>query len=292
MTTFITRVTAVLALLSASFLSLADPITSKLNNGLTVSADYYEGETDGPAFIVMHGTWAHHTMELPTYLTELLEYEGKTVLNISLSLGLSNREGFLDCSKDPVLGAQQDAVTELDHWFDWLKEKGYSEVVLIAHSRGGAQSALFAQQTKHPMLKQLALIAPATWEQGVIEQGYKDHFGVSIDEILAKFAKLGDYDRLDQIGVLYCDSGTVDKRTFVSYYTPVPEKNTPTLLQQISVPTAVYLGSQDEISLRFAEQQDDLADSNHVEVIMIDGADHFFRDLYADEIIEDLLERL
>jgi pimeloyl-ACP methyl ester carboxylesterase len=288
----LTRTTALLALMAAAAFSHADEITSQLDNGLTVAADYYEGDSDGPAFVVMHGTWAHHSMELPTYLTELLDYEGKTVLNISLSLGLSNREGFLDCAQDPVLGAQQDAVTELNHWFDWLKNKGFSEVVLIAHSRGGAQSALFAQQTQHPMLKQLALIAPASWDKGSIEKGYQQRFNTSIDEILNKFATLGDNDRLDQIGVLYCDSGTVDKRTFVSYYTAVPEKNTPTLLQQIDVSTVVYLGSEDEISLRFAEQQDDLSGADHVDVLMIDGADHFFRDLYADEIIEDLLERI
>jgi len=40
------------------------------------------------------------------------------------------------------------------------------------------------------------------------------------------------------------------------------------------------------------EKTDPLADGDKVELLVVDGADHFFRDLYAEEIADVVAERI
>ena len=97
---------------------------------------------------------------------------------------------------------------------------------------------------------------------------------------------------LQQQDVLSCENTTVSAAVFRSYYSPIPEKNSPTLLSSVKVKTSVYLGTNDPLTPGFIAQQVLFSANPLVNLVMIEDADHFFRDLYADEIIEDILERL
>ena len=283
-------------LISALLLSVvtfAEPVQItraelKLNGNLIAAADKQQ-----TAFLILHGTWAHAAMELPETLQALLDEEGYASLAITLSLGVDNRQGFFDC-KSPVIQGHEAAIDELHAWYLFLREQGYSNVVLIGHSRGGAQAALYQQRYPQDKLSALVLLAPMTWQQGVEAKAYHDKYGVNLNEQLAQADQYRQAGKalFTPPGTLYCENTPVSPRAFISYYSLKPEKNTPALLADTAIPTVVYLGSEDPLSIEFAKQQGLLANKKNIAVVNINGAGHFFRDLYADELIEDLVQRL
>lgn len=54
----------------------------------------------------------------------------------------------------------------------------------------------------------------------------------------------------------------------------------------------VFQGSEDELAQRYKSQEAPGKTNPLVEDYWIEGADHFFRDLYADELVEQMLEWL
>ncbi len=283
----------VLCFVSALFLSvpvLADPVQIKwagLNlNGNLVNAE----EKQKTVFLIVHGTWAHGAMELPATLQGLLEDEDYASLAITLSLGVDNRQGFFDC-KSPVVHGHEEAIEEIHAWYLFLRDQGYSKVALIAHSRGGAQAALYQQRYPQDQLAALALIAPMTWQKEFVLAAYKEKFGVDLNALLVQAAQNGN-SLFSPPGILYCENTPVSPQAFISYYSVAPEKNTPRLLASGAISAFVYLGSTDPLSERFAKQQVLFEEEENISVVTIEGAGHFFRDLYTDELIDDLLSRL
>lgn len=283
-------------LISALFLSiatLAEPVQIiraelKLNGNLIAAKDKQQ-----TAFLILHGTWAHAAMELPATLQGLLENEGYASLAITLSLGVNDRQGFFDC-KSSVVQGHEAAIDELHAWYLFLREQGYSKVVLMAHSRGGAQAALYQQRYPQDKLTALVLLAPMTWQKGVEAKTYHDKYGVNLNDLLTQ---AGQYRQSGKAlftppGILYCKKTPVSPHAFISYYSALPGKNTPALLADRAIPAIVYLGSEDPLSTGFAKQQGLFSNKNNITVVSIDDAGHFFRDFYADELIEDILQRL
>ena len=110
-------------------------------NGLRVSASLVlaeEAAPQGPVFLILHGTWAHAGMEIIEGLQTGLAERGFSSLAPTLSLGESDRSGFRDCAP-PFHMRHEDAVEELGVWVQYLKGRGYGELVLVGHSRGAAQ---------------------------------------------------------------------------------------------------------------------------------------------------------
>lgn len=259
--------------------------------GLSVNGNYIEGDADKPVFVILHATWQHHTSELPGYMQELLEFEGYGSLAISLSLGLDNRQRAINCDETPtVLGTHQQALDELKLWFDWLSEKGRDEFVLVGHSRGGAQAALFWQQVQYPGIEKLVLIAPATYDFDSTAQQYENNFRVSLTDQIDYFKELENQtDPVTESALLYCFYTKTSAETFLSYYQKEPNKHTPSILADINIPTKVFLGTEDDLSDRFMSYDAEFEDNNLVTTHWINGAGHFFRDLYTDDIVEEVL---
>jgi len=283
-------------LIHAVFLSLpalAD-LTQIKWGGLNLNGNLVAAEDKQKAvFLIVHGTWAHGAMELPATLQSLLEDEGYGSLAITLSLGINDRQGFFDC-QSPVVQGHGEAIEEIHAWYLFLREQGYAKIALIGHSRGGAQATLYQQRYPQDKVSSLTLIAPMAWQKGVEVKAYHDKYSANLYDLLAKADQYQQAGKalFTPPGVLYCDKTPVSPVAFMSYYSAMPEKNTPSLLIKTEVPTVVYLGSEDPSSIRFAEQQTLFSAKVNISVVTIDGADHFFRDLYADELIDDMLSRL
>jgi pimeloyl-ACP methyl ester carboxylesterase len=233
----------------------------------------------------------HQTSDLPTYLQDLVDYEDYSSLNISLSLGMDDRQNFIDCETTPIIaGTHEQSVDELKLWFDWLASQGHKRFILVAHSRGGAQASLFWHTFKYKGLEQLVLIAPATHDQTRVSASYENRYSKPLAPKLAFFKAMENKtDALTETAILYCIFANVSAEAFLSYYSPFPNKHTPDLLKDIGIPTTVFLGTEDYLSDRFMEYADEFSENNLVKTHWIDGADHFFRDLYADEIIEEVI---
>jgi len=261
-----------------------------LNGNLTLA----EGTTlaDG-VLLVTHGTLAHNAMEIIETLQGLLQEGGINSLAINLGLGIDNRHGMYDCAT-PHRHRHGDAVAEIGAWVAWLNAQGAGDIVLVGHSRGGNQTAWYASQASSPKIKGVILIAPMTREAGQAAGGYRKRFDKDLGPVLAEAQALADAGKggtlMAHVDFVYCRDTSATAGAFVSYHGEEPRLNTPRLLAGIHVPVLVLAGSEDDVTTGLPEKLEPMADGGKVRLVVIDGADHFFRDLYAEEMAEAMVE--
>ena len=258
--------------------------------GLTLNAnlELAAGKTaeDG-VILITHGGLAHREMEMYVYLQDLLKKKGYSTLAINLSLGLNNRHAMYDC-KVTHRHHYTDAADEIGAWVDWLEKKGTKRIALLGHSRGAGETALYAAERDNPLVKALILLAPDTRETNdafAYQRRYKKPLAPALEKAqkLVKEGKSGTV--LKRTNFLFCPDTSVAADTFVSYYGPDPRLDTAYLIPKISKPTLLVLAGEDEILVN-SKKFTPLADGKRVQIKVIDGAGHFFRDLFADEAVD------
>ena len=83
---------------------------------------------------------------------------------------------------------------------------------------------------------------------------------------------------------------------FISEYADNPTHSAPYNVRKIKdIPILVIGGSEDTIVPNIEADFEALTDQSNLSVEIIEGADHFFRDLYADDaatMIVDLIESI
>ncbi len=268
----------------------ADEITLPYK-GLTLNADLAlvqtRSLTDG-VILITHGTLAHRDMETIVALRSLLKDKGYNTLAINLSLGLNNRHGMYDC-KTVHRHQNEDAVNEIGAWVDWLKAQGVTRVALLGHSRGGAQTALYATEHDGPLVKAVVLLAPATGKNSDAAS-YQQRYRKPLAPVFNKARKLVKQGKgnaiLQHTDLLSCPDASVTANTFASYYSQDPKLDTPHLIPKIKKPTLIVVAGKDEIVVGLDKKVAPLANGKNVQMKIIDDADHFFRDLYADETVD------
>lgn len=256
--------------------------------GLTLNANLELAAGRKPAngvILVTHAGLAHRGMETIAYLQSLLKERGYNTLAINLSLGLDNRHGMYDC-KVTHRHRYADAADEIGAWVDWLKRQGAKRVTLLGHSRGGAQTALYAAERDEAVVQAVVLLAPDTRETNDAA-AYLKRYNKPLAPVLEQAQKLVAQGKggtvLEHTDFLYCPDTSVTADTFVSYYGPDPRLDTAYLIPQLKKPTLVVVAGNDEVVVGFVDKVAPLADGVRVKMKTIAGADHFFRDLNADD---------
>ncbi len=265
------------------------------HQGLKVSANL-EAASDnwkqGTVVLMTHGTLAHNRMEIMATLQELFKEREITTLAINLSLGLSDRSGMYDCAV-PHTHKHTDALDEIGLWLGWLKKQGVKSVVLLGHSRGGNQTAWFAAERDDAAIKKVVLIAPQVWSEEKNSKGYQKSYDKPLAPVLARAQKLVDAGKgsslLKPVDFIYCPESSASAAAFVAYYQPDARMDTPGLVKQIAKPVLVFAGSEDQVVAGLIEKMESIEKSN-VSFEVIDGADHFFLDLYAEELADMTVE--
>ncbi|HEY5719091.1 MAG TPA: alpha/beta hydrolase, partial [Gammaproteobacteria bacterium] len=103
---------------------------------------------------------------------------------------------------------------------------------------------------------------------------------------LARVAAGAPGELLEEIDFLYCAQTRASAAAFVGYYADEPRRDTPGLLPRLPKPVLVIAGSADTVVPGLAQRVGPLADGTRVQFELVDGADHFFRDLYADDVAD------
>jgi pimeloyl-ACP methyl ester carboxylesterase len=289
-------VTRYILLLAALFLAQAHAAEVTLSNaGLTLNARLEKTENwpAGPVVLITHGTLSHNQSEIITALQTLFQENGLSSLAINLGLGLNDRHGPYECAT-PHAHKHEDAVTEIGLWLEWLKRQGAQQVVLLGHSRGGNQTAWFAAGQADPVIKKLILVAPQTWSPEYAAEEYAARYGKPLAPVLASAQALVSAGKakmpMEQTDFIYCKGTSVTAEAFVSYYAPEPRQDTPYLLPGISQPVLVFAGTEDQVVKGLDKILAPLAEAGTIELEVLDGADHSFRDLYAEELVERAIE--
>jgi len=273
----------------------ASEITFKYN-GIALRANLEKTESwpKGPVVLMTHGTLGHNRMEIISTLQELFKENGVTSLAINLSLGLQNRKSAMyDCAT-PHTHKHGDAMGEISAWVEWLKFENVKEIVLLGHSRGGNQTAWHAVEQNEPVITKVILVAPQTWSASNAAEGYEKRYGKPLATLLDKanaLIKAGEGQQMmEHTDFLYCKDTSVTAEAFASYYQPDERMDTPFLVEKIRQPILLFVGSEDKIAKELQKKLQKLSGSDNLTIEIMDGADHFFRDLYAEDLVERVVE--
>ena len=278
------RLAAAVALCS-SVAAGADPVQVedqglRLNGALERLAQW----PSDPVLLVVHGTLSHNGSEIIRTLQQILAERELVSLAINLSLALDNRQGPYDCAI-PHRHRHEDASGEIGRWLQWLEGQGVAEVVLVGHSRGGNQAAWFSRFARHPLVRGQVLLAP--------QRQFGATAGSPEAELLAQAEQLPAEQLVPAEKFLYCSETQASAQSVISYYAADERKDTSVLLQaEDTLPTLLLLGTDDTVVAPAAYLDDSVKLSPRVSVQILDGADHFFRDLFMDEVADYVVEFL
>lgn len=260
-------------------------------HGLTLNADLSlapgKNLADG-VVLITHGSLAHRDMEMLTAFRNLLRDKSYNTLAINLSLGVDKRHGMYDCSITHR-HTNEDAVAEIGAWVNWLKNQGVNGVVLLGHSRGGAQTAWYAAEHDNPTVKAVVLLAPPTIKN-VDPALYQQRYNKPLEPILNRARNLIKQGKgnavLKNTDMLTCPKSKVTAASFVSYYGQDPRLDTPYLLPKLRKPTLVIVAGSDEVVPGLDKAVGPLADGKNLHMKVLPDADHFFRDLHAEDAVD------
>jgi len=262
-------------------------------NGRLSLADGHQIQ-DG-VVLMLHGTFAHNEMEIIQTIEGLLNEKGYNTLAINLSLGIDNRHGQLDCAITHE-HRHTDALHELGLWVEWLKSKDVKRIALLGHSRGGNQVVWYAKDHPDEVIKSVIAVAPQTWDAKAGAAEYQKRYGQPLGEVMARAKDLQERGNgeaaMRPVGFVYCQDAAVSADAFINYYQDQKEKNTPSIIDQLSVPVLVFAGSEDDVVKSLIPQMKKKSKPGKVDLIVIDGADHFFRDLYAEDLVDEAADFL
>ncbi|MET0104481.1 MAG: alpha/beta hydrolase [Sedimenticola sp.] len=291
---------SLLLLLGLLTIGVAQAEEVKLShNGITLNANLEttgEGWESAPVILMTHGTLAHSRMEIMAGLQEMLLERGVSSLSINLSLGLDDRQAAMYPCETPHRHLYNDAEGEIGAWVDWLKGQGAGRISLLGHSRGGNQTARYAAAQGDAGVETVFLLAPSLRNQGYGEADYKRRYGKDLMPILQKVREMtatgrGE-DLLQKVDFIYCKETSVSAAAFVSNYEPEKDGDTPSLVSRTKSPVLIIVGSEDKVVSGLAEKMEPMVDGERVQMITLEGAGHFFLDLYSEEVADTIAETL
>lgn len=250
---------------------------------------------DTPLVVMTHGTLAHKDMEVIQGVAEALEQRGIASLAHTLSLGLDRRKGMYDCAArhDYVV---EDAVAEIGAWV--ARARGMSRlVVTFGHSRGGNQVARYLAASDTTPVAGAVLLAPVTAKaEADLRGSYAQAYGKPLEPFLELATKAIAEGRgeewMDVPGFIYCRNAVVTARAFASFYAADAGQDTAALVARARPPVLVLAATKDAVVPDVAASFAPLAGSSggRVQLDRIEDADHFFRDLFADDVADRIAE--
>lgn len=263
--------------------------------GITLNANLELSQnksiTDG-VILIVHGTLGHKGMEITSSLQNLLKDNGLNTLAINLSYSIDNRSGMYDC-KNLHKHKHTDALSEISAWIDYLKKRDVKKIILLGHSRGGNQAAWFASQNDDPVIKSAILVAPMTWDEKSVSENYKKRYKKDLRPLLEKAQKLIKSGKGDTVlahtDFLYCEDTSVTAEAFAGYYASDKKMDTPFLIPQIKKPVFLAIAKNDTVIPDLIEKASALSNNKTVHIKVFEMADHFFRDLNAEELTEEIV---
>jgi pimeloyl-ACP methyl ester carboxylesterase len=245
--------------------------------------------------LIVHGSAAHHRLDVIEALQRNLAARGLNSLAITLSLGLPKRTGMFDCGLEHD-HRHADAADEIIAWVEWLQKKGANRVTLLGHSRGGGQAALAVVERSDAGVAGLVLAAPLWQTEAEIAVRYATDSGQPLEPLLAKARQLseaGEGDTLLQVpSFLHCKPAKVTAAAFLDYYAPDPQFDVLKLIPETGVRALLVLAGGDRITpglagaVTAARRAGRLPPPDRLTTITVDDADHFFRDLFGEDLAD------
>lgn len=276
----VTRLVLLLLGVALTFQTFAGSalMTLAVSPTLTAEADYWPGEADRPAVLVVHGFL--QTRDFPTVrrLAEALADDGFAVLLPSLSLGLDRRRQSLACEAIHTHSMQQD-IDELGIWIDWLTKRSGRAPILIGHSSGGVQLAALLSERRDTPVERAVLVSP-TYFGGELAPDSRDALLARARRDLAS-----DPLRIARYSLTFCRNYVTGPGQLLSYLAWDSAK-LGAALGSLPAPVALIIGDHDR---RVDHNWIDALRDTGVDVRTVEGANHFFDLTHEFDLYDEVL---
>ncbi len=273
----IPRLLLAAAILLFGAVARSAPIEETLPGGIVANADFRPGEPGRPAVLVLHGFMTTHRFGTVQTLVGDLAAKGYTVLAPTLSLDIPDREETLPCDAIHTHRFGDD-LAELDWWVDWLADRGHASIVLVGHSTGSLHELAYVANQPHPAVKLVVGTSLAYIEQLPAP-------GIEAKHRRAREKRAADDRSLDNYSLVFCrDNFRAPASVYLSYVRWDREH----LLDQLSetrVPLEVIMAGNDQ---RFGQDWRDALADHGASIHVVEGANHFFDDMYEFELLDTL----
>lgn len=261
-------------LLSAAF-SYAESVKLKNVSGQVIAADFTQGSNNTGPILLLHGFLQTNKFSTINHLERDLNDSGYTVLSPTLSLGISNRKENLSCEAIHMHSMDKDAA-ELRQWIEWLYKKTGRQVTVIGHSAAGS-TVLKYMEDSNAMYIGHAILISLTYINDNLYSNENFHY----KEKALKAVNSG-INPLDAYALHYCKTYPTDARAFLSYYNWDRVK-VGKVVSEFNDHISIILGTGDKRVESDWRQQ--LKDQNS-NIILIEGANHFFDQAYEFDLTE------
>ena len=260
-------------------------------DGIILNANLSKNLQNDSVYIIVHGTRGFKTMEIIKSLEQKIFHEGHDVLSINLSYGINNRnDSFLSCDIMHT-HSEHESVREIIHWYEYLLSKNYKKISLVGHSRGGYNIIQAAELINNKDLE-LHMLAPIVDTYIGTRDYYETEHNLPYDQIIQNNDEYIISEKYPSINFLFCENAQVSSNTFRSYLDFSENKNKYPftfsilkLLNESNNKIFIYSGTSDEILFDSYKMFDSIGKRNLTQYI-IEDADHFFRDIFLDDVID------
>ncbi len=261
--------------------SWAGDVSARLDNKVTVSAQYLPGEAGKEAILVLHGFTTTRNFSTVQSIVAEMAGNGYTVLAPTLSMHINDRRASVPCDAIHT-STLEDDVDEIAFWVDWLVEHGHRSITLIGHSMGSLQ--LVAYASNHPHKSVNRVIATSL----IHTHRYTAPEIIEKETAQALAAAQSTAPSIQGYHFIFCDAYLAPPNVYLSYMAWDGPRVVETL-RKTNVPVQIIMGEKDR---RFGPEWIALLKQSGSELKVIDGASHFFDATHEFELLDSISESL
>lgn len=234
-----TKLFGITFLLLLSFQSQAEMVSHKIaNSNLTAEANYFDGDPNKPAVIIIHGFLTTNKFHTISAMAKVLEDEGFTTLAPTLTLGINRRKSSIKCNSIHTHTLKSD-VEEIQSWVNWLIKKGHKNIVLVGHS-SGSQEILEYLNTKPAKNVTKAIFTSLFYFKGK-ELGTLENEVIYAQDLIKKHQ-----NQPHKYNFLFCKNNySATPQSYLSYM-KLDRQYILDSLKNLKIPTYTIMGSADK----------------------------------------------
>lgn len=183
----------------------------------------------------------------------------------------------------------KDCILDIEGVLNWVKERGYKEIVLEGHSYGCNKILYYYSNKKDHSIKKLILLSPCDVISAVV-QGLSEEKKEEIKKELPKLIREKKENETVDFAVIpnmtagtFCDYLPGGENDIIRYADGEDGKSE--ILNSIDIPTLVIFGDNDDVVLTQPIYVVKKYLSNNLmncNIQVIEGADHLFTDKYDE----------
>ena len=259
----------------------AQTIHLSVSQNITATAELMQGSAEGRSILLLHGFLQTRDFFTVRRLADTLHEDGHTVLLPTLSLGVDQRRQSLACEAIHTHSIEQDT-SEIALWVDWLSKHQNSKVTLIGHSIGSLLLLAYLDKASFDRIEGSLFISLIAFIQGPIAKESEADRLKAISQLESKQNAITEYP------LAFCEKYATTPKNYLSYVTWDKHRTVATL-KKLNKQPVIILGNNDK---RLGNDWLPLLKETGVDIIQIDGANHFFNHEHEFELADTISQRL